>query len=117
MLPVGALVAQVVAILSLMALCLSTRFPPRLSLMGCAFLAFLGLLAEWLGQQSARSAPFLRNAVRLLPNWQDFWLADVLAGQGQIPWIYVGWASLYALLLMAGALAFGCLLFRNADIS
>lgn len=114
--PATLLISMSVAILALMALSLSTRLAPRFTLALCAAAGILGLLADWLEQQAAPHSRLIVGVIRLLPNWQDFWMADALAGAGLIPWSYVGWAGAYALLMMAGVLAFGGLLFRNADI-
>ena len=53
----------------------------------------------------------------LLPNWQHFWVADALNGNGRVPWGYVLRAGVYAALYAAAALAAGTLAFRRREIA
>ena len=52
----------------------------------------------------------------LIPNLQQFWLADALAGDGTIPWSYVAAAALYALCLLVFLLAAGMLVFGRMEV-
>jgi hypothetical protein len=53
----------------------------------------------------------------VLPNWQLFWLADVLEGTNQIPWSYVGKAFGYVVGYLGAALALGLVLFEHRELS
>jgi ABC-type transport system involved in multi-copper enzyme maturation permease subunit len=67
----------------------------------------------------------------LVPNWQLFWMADVLEGKpgtlierpdgtrslNSIPWRYVGKSFAYALAYLGATLAFGLLLFEERELS
>lgn len=52
------------------------------------------------------------------PNWQVFWLADVLnAEQGVVPWGYVGKALAYVMGYVGAALALAFALFEDRELS
>jgi ABC-type transport system involved in multi-copper enzyme maturation permease subunit len=114
--PAGVLIGLALAVFAAIALSLSTRWPPLFSLAGCGVLLFLGLLADYLLGRAAERSWLAAAAYGLLPNWQDFWLVDALAGGGVIPWSYVGGAGLYAGLLTGAILCFGLIAFRNVEI-
>ncbi|MCX7006405.1 MAG: hypothetical protein NTY53_04015, partial [Kiritimatiellaeota bacterium] len=52
----------------------------------------------------------------LVPNLQQIWLADALAGGGTIPWSYVAVAALYAFSLLVFLLALGMLVFGRMEV-
>jgi len=52
------------------------------------------------------------------PNWQLFWLADVLGeASNKIPWAYVGKAFVYVSGYVGAALAAAILLFQERELS
>ena len=52
------------------------------------------------------------------PNWQLFWLADVLAeAKSKVPWAYVGKAFVYMVAYVGAALAAAILLFQERELS
>ncbi len=67
----------------------------------------------------------------VIPNWQLFWLADVLEGKpgtsttlpdgtirpNSIPWSYVGKAFTYLLGYLGATLALALLLFEDRELS
>ncbi|HYT59953.1 MAG TPA: ABC transporter permease [Haliangiales bacterium] len=53
----------------------------------------------------------------VVPNWQLFWLADVLEAKNQIPWSYVGRAFGYVIGYLGASLALGLLLFEDRELS
>lgn len=114
--PAMSLIALAVAVLAAIALALSTRLPPVQSLTACGMVFILGLLSDYLLAQASLHSFWAALGYGLLPNWQDFWLADALAGMGTIPWDYVRQAGVYAALYTAGVLCLGLLSFRNVEI-
>lgn len=52
----------------------------------------------------------------IIPNWQLFWMADALAVKLTIPWEYVAWGALYALLFTTMLVIVAILLFANREI-
>ncbi len=116
LLPAGVLIGLALAVFAAIALSLSTRLSPVFTLAGCGVLFFLGLLSDYLLGRAAEHSMSAAVCYGLLPNWQDFWLVDALAGGGVIPWSYVAGAGAYALLMIAGVLCFGLVAFRNVEI-
>ena len=53
----------------------------------------------------------------VVPNWQNFWLADALEGQKTIPWSYVGQALVYVVGYLGASLAIALLLFEDRELS
>ncbi len=116
LLPAGVLISLALAVFAAVALSLSTRLSPAFTLAACGVLFFLGLLSDYLlGRAAERSLP-AAVAYGLVPNWQDFWLADALAGGGAIPWGYVAGAAGYAGLMIVAVLCLGLIAFRNVEI-
>ncbi|MBU4199870.1 MAG: hypothetical protein KKE37_04965 [Verrucomicrobia bacterium] len=115
LLPAGVLIGLALAVFAAIALSLSTRLSPLFTLAACGVLFFLGLLADYLFGPAAEHGLPAVVCYGLVPNWQDFWLVDALAGGG-IPWSYVARAGLYAGLMIVGILSFGLVSFRNVEI-
>jgi ABC-type transport system involved in multi-copper enzyme maturation permease subunit len=115
-LPAGALIALAILVLAAIALVLATRLDivPTLSL--CSVIFLLGLMSDYfLGRQAATSK-IAAVLYGVIPNLQQFWLTDALAGDGGIPWSYVGAAALYAGLFLAFVLALGMLIFGRMEV-
>ncbi|GEM_PF-632585 len=69
----------------------------------------------------AKPVGVIRNSVMtflhaVIPNWQQFWMADALTSHKPIPAAYVGLSSIYAMLLIAGAIVIAYLLFIDREI-
>ena len=51
----------------------------------------LGLMTDYLLGHAANSSPLAALAYNLIPNWENFWMADALVGNAAgLPWVYVG---------------------------
>jgi len=116
MVPAGILVSLAVMVLAALAVSLSTRLPPVLSMSACTVLFFLGLVSDYLFRSAATTSWWSELGYRLLPNWQDFWIVDALSGGGNIPWGYVAAAAGYAALYAAAVLSLGLLSFQRVEI-
>ena len=116
MVPASILISLAVMILAALAVSLSTRLPPVLSTSACAALFFMGLVSDYLFRTAAATSWWAGLSYRLLPNWQDFWIVDALAGGGNIPWGYVVATAGYAGLYSAAVLALGLLSFHRVEI-
>lgn len=53
----------------------------------------------------------------VVPNWQLFWIADALAGDGKVPPGYVARAAGYMVLYLSATLAVALLLFDDRELS
>lgn len=114
--PAGVLIAEAILVLAALALVLATKLDvvPTLSL--CSVIFLLGLMSDYLFGRQAASSKFNAVLYGLIPNLQQFWLADALAGTGTIPWSYVGAATLYALCLLVFLLVTGLLVFNRIEV-
>ncbi len=114
-LPAGVLIALAILILAALALLLATKLDvvPTLSL--CSVVFLLGLMSDNLFGKQAAVSKLGAVLYGVIPNLQQFWLADALAG-GAIPWAYVGFAALYALCLLVFLLAAGMLAFGRMEV-
>jgi len=88
---------------------------PTLSICGGLFL--LGLMSDYLLLARSANALWARILYIILPNWQHFWMADALAGNGAVPWSYVAQAALYALAWSAGVLCLALGFFERMEVS
>jgi hypothetical protein len=115
-LPAGALITLAILVLSAFALLLATKLDvvPTLSL--CSVLFLLGLMSDYLFGRTAATSKVSAVLYGLVPNLQQFWLADALAGGGTIPWSYVAAAALYAFSLLVFLLALGMLVFGRMEV-
>lgn len=113
--PAGMLMALAILVLTAIALALATRFDvvPALVISSAVFM--LGLMSDYLLGRRATDQPVAAFLDGIIPNFQHFWAADALAGDG-VPWVYVARASLYAGAHLTAALAAGILAFRRAEL-
>ncbi|MBU0677195.1 MAG: hypothetical protein KJ626_03690 [Verrucomicrobia bacterium] len=114
--PVSLLITMAVLVLTAVAVSLATRLHivPTLSL--CSALLLVGLISDYLFGRHAADHAVAAFLYGIIPNWQHFWVVDALNGGGSVPWIYIGWAGLYALVYLTGVLALGIATFRVMDV-
>ncbi len=115
-LPASFLVTLALCMFAALALSLSTRLAVTPTLVLCVLLLLGGLLLDYLLSEfniSTGLAAMLRGVV---PNWQHFWRADSLIGQGVIAWAYVAQAFLYASVYSVAALMLGLVSFSTVDL-
>lgn len=116
LIPASLLVTLSLIVIAAIALSLATRLPTVPVITVSATVLLVGLLSDYLfGHTASESLP-ASIAYRLIPNWQHFWLIDMLTGGGRIPWSYVGLAAVYAILYAGAALGAGMLLFRHSEV-
>ncbi|MEI6972360.1 MAG: hypothetical protein WCL44_12695 [bacterium] len=113
--PAGLLVTMALVVLSATALALATRLATLPVMAICSAVLFGGLLSDYL-LADAGSGVFAVILHTLLPNWQNFWMADALSGGGSIPWSYVAIAAVYSACYIAAVTVGGLLLFRNREM-
>lgn len=113
--PASLLVSVATLVLAAIALALITRLDLVPTLAVCTLIFLLGLMTDYLLGHEARTSVLAATAYNLLPNWQHFWLADALAGDGSIPWIYVRRVAVYAMFYLLGTLSLGMVSFRNVE--
>ena len=115
LLPASVCIALATLVLAGIAITLITRLDLVPTLAVCTVIFLVGLMTDYLLGRAADSNHLAALAYNLIPNWQQFWLADALTGEGTIPWRYVGWVGIYAMFYLIGSLTLGILSFRNVE--
>lgn len=117
--PAGLLVLFALWILAALALACSTRFDMIPTLAICSAFFLIGLMSDYLfGRPAARGEWWATVLYTVTPNWQLFWLADVLeTGKSAFHWGYVGKAFMYVVCYVGAALAVAITLFEERELS
>jgi hypothetical protein len=113
--PAIVLVTQATIVLAGIALALISRLELVPTLAICTILFLAGLMTDYLLGRPAQTNMFAALLYNVLPNWQHFWTADALAGEGTVPWVYVRQVTGYAMFYLLGVLSLGMLAFRNVE--
>jgi hypothetical protein len=85
----------------------------------CSALFLLGTMSDYLFGRPADKGSWLASALyTVTPNWQLFWLADVLdSDKTAFHWGYVGKAFAYVVGYVGAALAIAVALFEDRELS
>jgi len=117
----GLLVLFALWILAALALLCSTRLELISTLVVCSAFFLVGLMSDFiylkLGGASAGGPWYAETLYAVLPNWQQFWMADALAAEKTIPLRYIGPAFGYMLAYVGAALALALVLFQDRELS
>lgn len=111
------LVTFALVALAAIALSLAVRLPLTPTVAICFGLLLLGLASDYLFGGRGRSCCCTGFLYAVIPNWQNFWAADALAGGGALPLAHVARAALYTLLYTSGVLCLGGAAFQHAEAS
>ena len=119
LIPVGVLILFALWILAGLALACSTRLDVIPTLAICSALFLLGLMSDYLFGRPARDGAWWGSVLyTIVPNWQNFWLADALdSGKSTFHWGYVGKAFVYATGYVVATLALAVLFFEERELS
>lgn len=116
--PAGVLILFALWILAGLALACSTRLDTISTLAVCSGFFLVGLVADFLFKgPSDGGAWWARFAYAVIPNWQQFWLADALEEKKFIPWSYVGQAAVYLAAYLTATLTAALLLFEDRELN
>jgi hypothetical protein len=117
--PAGILILFALWILAALALACSTRFDIIPTLAICSALFLVGLMSDYLfGRPAERGVWWGSVLYTLVPNWQNFWLADALdAGKSTFHWGYVAKAFAYVVGYVGAALAVAVTMFEDRELS
>lgn len=117
--PASVLVLFALWILAALALACSTRFDTIPTLAICSALFLLGIMSDYLFGRPAKAGSWWASVLyTVVPNWQLFWLADVLdTGKNVFPWGYVAKAFGYVVGYVGAALALAVALFEERELS
>lgn len=114
--PASVLITFAILVLCAVAVSLATRLDTVSTLTLCSAVFILGLMSDYLFGRHAGEHAWAGLLHTVIPNWQHFWAADALTGEGIVPWAYVLHAGSYALLYLAAVLCLGMLAFKRLEI-
>lgn len=118
----GVLVFGAVAVLTSIAVMLSTRWGMIATYVGSIFATCVGLTVDHYQHQiiHSRAPGWMKTAVEwvypVIPNFQMFWMIDALSEDRIIPWNYVANAYGYAALCIAAFLLAAGALFETREV-
>jgi len=117
--PAGILILFALWMLAALALACSTRFDLIPTLVICSAFFLVGLMSDYLfGRAADRGALWGKALYSIMPNWQQFWLADALdSGKSTFHWNYVGKALGYAACYIGAVLALAVTFFEDRELS
>jgi ABC-type transport system involved in cytochrome c biogenesis permease component len=116
--PAAVLVLFALWVLAALALACSTRLEMLSTLAICSGFFLLGLMSDYLfGSRAEKGAWWAWVPYTLLPNWQQFWMADALEAGRELPWRYVGTAFGYVVAYVGAALSLALFLFEERELS
>lgn len=119
MIPAALLILFALWILAALALACSTRFDMIPTLAICSAFFLVGLMSDYLFGRPAEQGQWWGTVLyTMLPNWQNFWIADALeTGKNTFQWGYVGKALAYVICYVGAALAVAVALFEERELS
>jgi hypothetical protein len=116
--PASALILMALLILAALALACSTRLEVIPTLSVCSALFLLGLVSDYFwGTRAAHGNAWASVLYSVTPNWQLFWVSDLLEGKGPIPASYLGKALGYTAGYVGAILALALALFEDRELS
>ena len=121
MIPASLLILFALWILAALAVACSTRFEVIPTLSICSALFLLGLVSNYFYARfggTLQGGPWWASVLyTITPNWQQFWLADLLETGKPFPWSYLGKALAYAACYVGATLAVALFLFEDRELS
>ena len=120
--PCAILILFALWILAGAAIACSTRLDMIPTLAVCSALFLAGLMTDYFYQKSGGSldapGPWWAEVLySVVPNWQLFWVADVLETGGKtFPWSYLGKSAGYMVCQVGAALAIAVTLFEDREL-
>jgi hypothetical protein len=117
MVPASALILMALLILAALALACSTRLEVIPTLSVCSALFLLGMVSDYVWGTRAHGHVWANMLYTVTPNWQLFWVSDLLEGKGAIPASYLGKALGYTAGYVGAVLAVALALFQDRELS
>ncbi|MEP6664378.1 MAG: hypothetical protein ABJC04_12025 [Verrucomicrobiota bacterium] len=119
--PASLLILFALWILAAIAIACSTRLEVIPTLAICSALFLVGLMSDYFYQRAGgtlKGGPWWASTLyAITPNWQLFWLADVLESGKKFPLAYVGKAFGYMAAYVGAALAIALVLFEDRELT
>jgi hypothetical protein len=121
MVPAGLLLLFALWILAGLAVLCSTRLELISTLVICSGFFLVGLMSDYLFGKlggTEEGGPWYAVALySVLPNWQQFWMADALESDKRIPLKYVATAFAYVVTYVGASLAVALCLFEDRELT
>ena len=118
LIPATVLLLFAVLILTALALACSTRLELLPTLTVCSGVLFLGLMSDWLFLERSQNGTWWASFFyTVIPNWQNFWLADVLSTEESIPLQYIGQSFGYLVGYVGVTLTAALWLFEDRELN
>lgn len=121
LIPASVLILFALWILASLALACSTRLEVIPTLAICSALFLVGLMSDYFYQRAGgtlEGGPWWASMLyAVTPNWQLFWLADVLESGKKFPLVYVGKAFVYMSAYVGAALGLALVLFEDRELT
>jgi len=117
LIPAGILICAALLLLQGFAVALSTHLEAIPTLTICSALFLLGLISDYLFGRQADTQLWAAFLYAIVPNWQNFWMADAITDNGSIPLSYLNQALQYSALYLAALLGITLLSFKNVEVS
>lgn len=105
-----------VLILTAFAIALSTRFSQVATLMLCVGVLLLGLMSDYFFGRNVDEGLLFAVIYGVVPNFQFFWVGDLLTQEQQIPAQLVGEVAAYAGIYTLAVLSLGVALFQTREV-
>ncbi len=116
--PASLLILFALWVLAAVAVACSTRLDVIPTLAICSTLFLIGLMSDYLlGQRAAGGSWWASTLYAMTPNWQQFWVGDLLETGRQFPWGYLGKAFIYVVSYVGATLALALLMFEDRELS
>jgi len=114
----AALLLMALFIVAALALACSTRLDTLPTMSICSALFLLGLVSDYFWGTRAADGSWLASVLyTVTPNWQLFWMADLLEGEKKIPLSYMGKALAYCAAYVGAILAVALALFEDRELN
>ncbi len=116
--PASALILMALLIVAALALACSTRLDTTPTLAVCTGFFLVGLTSDYFwGTRAANGSWWASALYTVTPNWQLFWMTDVLDGENKIPLSYLVKALGYAVGYAGAVLAVALVLFEDRELN
>jgi len=121
LIPASILILFALWILAALALACSTRLEMIPTLAICSAIFLIGLMSDYFYQRAGgagQGTPFWASTLyAIVPNWQQFWLADLLETGKKLPWSYLSKAFIYVVTYVGAALSLALVLFQDRELT
>ena len=105
-------------LIAALAITCSTRLNTIATLTFCLIILLIGLMSDYFFGQMSNSGSWIGTILyTIIPNWQNFWLADAIENDKGIPWLYIRDAFLYMITFMVATITIGITLFDNRELN